>query len=789
MKKVLFTLSLMAIYSGSMAGTFTSIASGSFFAATTWSSTGDTDGIPDQDDDVTIAAGHTVSLGSTLSRCRDLTINATGRISSTSISFSLVVYGDYINSGSEQGTGTIQLNKTNGSISGSGVYSTGFAWNFVGNTTIASTVTVSKSVKSRIKWGTTVTNQGSVTLLAAGQMVGDAASATWLNGATGTVTLRTSNFMTTGIKNFTTAGNTLNMQYTGALLTVSGNTYGNLGILSGTTTVGTTITLLGNLSISASTTLNLGANNINIGGNVTINGTFTQTAGQTVTLNGSAMQTWAGNATLTNLTVNNTGAGVSFTSGTITVSDYLTVTDGNVDGGGATFTLLSDATKTAVIAQSGAGASFSGTFVLQRFISARSAGYSDMASSVSNTTFNDWGSELVLIYGYNPPDDYPSVYGYNESIWDYVPVTSSATTIDPGVGYEVYLDSEGDYVTMNSTIVTSNGTPNVGDLDMSGYVTFDNDGWNLLGNPYHANIDWDALQATTTDISGDIMFYDEGIADFETVSAGSGALIAPNQGFWVNVTGASPSITFTEAIKSSSTSSTYRNTPAPLFTLRLKAENGVVYTSGTKFRFNEQAEGKLPFKKLPHPDAPALYSLVNEKPLKINALNANEAMLDILLGSKVGKEGFYTIEASNIESALGEGYTCMIIEDTETGKKQDLSTGNFRYYAAAGTEKRFVLHLSKDNACEKSASLATTEVNNIEIYQANNEVNIEFALSQESNAQIMVTNLLGQPILPVNIPTVQNQTVKFNVPADFNGVFLVSVIVNGEQITKKFYTN
>jgi hypothetical protein len=160
------------------------------------------------------------------------------------------------------------------------------------------------------------------------------------------------------------------------------------------------------------------------------------------------------------------------------------------------------------------------------------------------------------------------------------------------------------------------------------------------------------------------------------------------------------------------------------------------------------------------------------------------------MNSKVKKDGYYTIEPTYLESLVDEGYTCATLIDNKTGKKHDLQSGAYRFFASTSDDAdRFVLHLSKDQQCERLATADVMTANLVEIQQVNSQVQVSFDLGAETKADIMITNLLGQPIVPVNAHMVHNQMVSLNVPQDFNGIFIVSVIVNGEQITKKFYTN
>ncbi|HYG52240.1 MAG TPA: T9SS type A sorting domain-containing protein [Flavobacteriales bacterium] len=793
MKRIIYTLMLTSLTVYSQAGTFTSnVATGTFNVASSWTAAGDADGIPDIDDDVTIQAGHQINLGSGSNACRNLIV--AGRIHSTNPSYSLSIRGNYTNTGIESGSGVFGFANTSGcTISGAGTYGINIKWQFVQNTTLAANVTAIKNVACTINYGKTITNLGSLTLNSGGSMVGLGSGSTWLNGATGTLVLNTSNFMTTGTRNFSTAGNTLVTRYTNTLFTTVGNTFGSLSVTLGALTLANTITIQNNLTVSA--TLTAGANDINVSGNVTLTGgTLTQASTNELNLIGTSTQTFAaGTNTISNITINNSAAGtaVDLTSGTLSISDVLTITDGELNiGGTGSLVLLSDATKTAIIGQCGSGASISGSVTCQRFIDARSAGYSDMASSVAGATFADWDNELIILYTYNPPNDYPSCWGYDEAAFDYVPITSSATAITPGIGYEVYLDSDGSYTTFNATTINTIGTPNIGDLDMSGTITASNDGWNLVGNPYHANLDWDALQASSSGIGTDFMYFDETIDDFNTASTGSGELIAPNQGFWIENTGGA-SFMFTEAIKSTSTSSTFRSKSSGMFGVRLKSADGHKFTSGTQFRFSTQpeleAKGDLIFKKLPHPKAPQLYTTNTKsgKNLRIKLLDSKMETLIVPMVFAVENDGNYTLSPENIDLALAEGYNSIILVDQQTGSRTELTENDYYFYVAKGTYKnRFSLVLTRTQVETDAHALNNNEV---DIIGTGKDFYVDFKFDVPTKATVSIINMLGEEILPAQTLVAESQKVNFSLTNDFSGIYLVNVTYNNKTETRKLF--
>ncbi|WP_125718167.1 GEVED domain-containing protein [Flavobacterium ustbae] len=175
------------------------------------------------------------------------------------------------------------------------------------------------------------------------------------NGSTFNLT-GTSSMVTvsgTGTKTF---GSTSTVNYGGTIQTVSVEGYGHLSFNgSGTKTLSGATTALGNITIGASSTLDVSSSNfaVNVGGNFTSSGTFTPRSG-TVTLNGTnqsfnipnfnnltlsgsgtksfAATTAVSNALVINSTVNaNLGNGQTHTANTLTLgaTEVLPTTWGN----------------------------------------------------------------------------------------------------------------------------------------------------------------------------------------------------------------------------------------------------------------------------------------------------------------------------------------------------------------------------------------------------------------------------------------------------------------------------
>lgn len=767
--------------------------------AATWSYVSgpiDTDGIPDSNDDITILGGDVVTF-STNEAVQAVTISGTLQLTGGTVR-TLAVYGNYTNNGTELGNYAISFRGLNTcTISGSGTWNPSVRWTFSSGRTISAGTIVTKSAMTSFYNGSDVTNLGDVrmqntTCIDPGSV--------WINGSGSILRLTTGGFMNGGSLDASATPNSVSTSY-GFLTSIPnplGSTYYNLVIgPAGTTRLPADITVLNNFTMTHGSTFNTNGFDMSVGRNITFPAlfTFSMNAGDVLTLNGSSSaQTITNNSTTTiinyqNLVINNAN-GVTMTGagGDANILQSITLTDGFLNlNASVILTMVSTAAQTARIGISSATAFFNSNVTVQRFIDARADGYSDMSSPVSGATIADWDNELTMIYTYNPPSAYPSAYRYSEGAWDYIPVTTSAQPMTPGTGFELYLATDGlESTPFNATTLDTRGIPNVGNVDISGTMTMINDGWNLIGNPYASHLDWDLFEASASgNYGGSWMFYDETIEDFNTASSGT---IAPGEGFWVEVLGPAPSPTFTESMKSTSLSSSFRKKGDDYFSLQLKTAN-VKFTSNTRFAFGDGTRSyerglDVPFRGLPHPSAPQLYSLTTEnKKLRVNHLEQiNE--VSIPLGIQAGVEGEYSIEAINAFLLEDAGYTCAILEDKLTGKFHNLLTANYYFSTPAEkNESRFVLHLGNTD-CKAATTVEATAMN-ANVYSIAEGMTIAFNLNETMNTEIIVTNAVGQQIVPsVNVEAFQ-QKMNMNLPANYHGLVLVTLQSGTQRTTYK----
>lgn len=322
----------------------------------------------------------------------------------------------------------------------------------------------------------------------------------------------------------------------------------------------TTITLLSTLNVTSSLTVNNGftisfggpgsvtfTGAINLNDNSLINNNSTVNAG----LSGSAC---AVNLTGANSAITNTGTFNLGPTSAIYPTGAFSAVKNNVPG---IFTLQSDASGSAAIGKLAAGASCSGVFSVQRYVTAN-RGYRLLTSPVYNSTA---GSNNVFSLNYLSSTAYttgttgtgggfdkagnPSIYLYRQD----VPVSNTSFTsgnfrginsltsapsytmdvdggpfyIPVGSGYLFFFrgDRASGTITDETTptftptvaTFTTSGLLNQGNVDVKNWYGAADlrstiTGYTLTGNPYASSIDWDTFNGGngTTGITGTNIF-------------------------------------------------------------------------------------------------------------------------------------------------------------------------------------------------------------------------------------------------------------------------------------------
>ena len=438
------------------------------------------------------------------------------------------------------------------------------------------------------------------------------------------------------------------------------------------------------------------------------------------TYNGTAAQaTGAGlPGQVRSLTVNNTAPLAADRTLTLSqataVQQLVRLQSGNLNTAGLAFTLLSSATGTALVDNTGGVVSGSGT--MQRAVTnaVTGAAYRHFSSPVAGATFASLatpGFAPTFNAGYNSSANpfavspFPTVFGYDEARLATSPASIAAFDkgwFSPIDATDAMQTTRGYSVNAPATAVpvAFTGTFNNA-AQPSGPLARGTDpdaGWQLLGNPYPSPLDWSTVAAaqrpgmdatmyvyqSTGQYAGTYRSYVNGVGASPLIVAGSGyfaRVTAPGTPGAVNLTNANRVTSFG---------------PQPVFGrgsadarphLRLQLTGGG-RADDTYCYFETGATATVDARydavKLPNPTGFELASLSGSAALAINGLAplaAAEVVVPLLVrGLQAAALAFEVADLANFGNAT------VWLRDAQTGRQQLLTAGSrYSFLLTAGT--------------------------------------------------------------------------------------------------------
>ena len=139
-------------------------------------------------------------------------------------------------------------------------------------------------------------------------------------------------------------------------------------------------------------------------------------------------------------------------------------------------------------------------------------------------------------------------------------ISNSGTSLAAGQGFLVFvfedtdLDGTGGDLPVNISV---SGTENSSNAT---YGSINDGDWGLSGNPYSSTIDWDLI--TKSNVSSTVYVWDDATSAYKSWNGSVGGLtnglIAPFQGFWVQASGGTGSITISLSHKATASGTLYR---------------------------------------------------------------------------------------------------------------------------------------------------------------------------------------------------------------------------------------
>lgn len=341
MKKIFIFLFFAFIgLSNINAGTFISKASGAWSSIATWSLTSGTDdnGIPDENDDVTIVNTHTVSLTLANTNVRNLVNDGVFSCASKN----LHVYGNFTNN--NRLTSIVMFVESNciytSTVTTNGITS---MWVYA-NLTISAGTTLISPNNVTISSGKSIINFGDFTVNANLALQG---SSQFINKTNARLTMG-GNITGTGALTATETGNTVIYKNSTSSTQVKSATYYNLTLLSANVAsrlaTGHIVVLnnfiLANITAGTFNVLNLNNFNLTVSGNWTNNANTTILNQGLVIFNGSGTQTISratGNEVIRNMVLS--GTGTVQLNRNLDISQSLTINSGTLDVSASNYTV------------------------------------------------------------------------------------------------------------------------------------------------------------------------------------------------------------------------------------------------------------------------------------------------------------------------------------------------------------------------------------------------------------------------------------------------------------------
>ncbi|MET4075179.1 carbohydrate-binding protein [Hymenobacter sp. UYCo722] len=551
-------------------------------------------------------------------------------------------------------------------------------------------------------------------------------------------------------------------------------------------------------------------------GAIQVTGTRTFSPDAAYTYNGTAAQaTGAGlPAQVRSLTVNN-ALGLTLSQG-VRVAQVARLQSGNLATSGQPFVLLSSVDGTALVDNSGGIVTGSGT--MQRAVTSPVTGpaYRHFSSPVAEATFGSLattGFAPTFNAAYNSSatpgavSPFPTVFGYDEGriatvvsnfgAFDkgWFSPADATEAMQPTRGYTVNAPATAAPIAFTGTF--NNAAQNSGVLSRG---TDADAGWQLLGNPYPAPLDWSTVTPaqrpgldaamyvyqSTGQYAGTYRSYANGIGTSPLVVAGSGYFAR------VSTAGTPGAVNLTNANRVTSFA------PQPVFgrgladvrpQLRLTLAGASLHDDAFLYLQAGATAGidaEFDATKLPNPVGLDLATLSGTRPLAINGLpllSAAEVVVPLHL--RVPQAGSFTLEVADLADF---GTTTVLLRDALTGTQQLATGGRYAFTlatAASGTG-RFSLVLRPAAVTATRAELSAATVS---IYP--NPAHGRFTvllppLPGQAAVRATLFNALGQAVLSRGIAlNAAGAMAEFSTQGLAAGVYTLRLQAESQTLTKR----
>jgi hypothetical protein len=313
-------------------------------------------------------------------------------------------------------------------------------------------------------------------------------------------------------------------------------------------------------------------------------------------------------------------------------------------------------------------------------------------------------------------------------------------------------------------------------------------GWNLVGNPYQAPLDWELGTSGWTRTNLDSTYYVWNSSTYASYNSQTGVgvnggtqYIPVMQGFFVHSSSGTPSFSIKKAARThaGNASPFMKNTEMIPNVFRLAISNGTLGEETAVCLIgdatNEFDPGYDAYKLFGfNQDAPHIYTFLNNIEYAVNGIPTAD-VINLPVRMKASVSGNFAISASGFETFASNYY--FVLEDTETGNLHDMKqAGTISLYLTEGESgDRFVLHIYKSSLGIGDNALASAH-----IYSVNNHIYI----ANCPEAQISVINMAGNTLTSKQLPESSLNRISLDAPG---GLYIVKLTDETGTISSKVF--
>lgn len=476
---------------------------------------------------------------------------------------------------------------------------------------------------------------------------------------------------------------------------------------------------------------------------------------------------WLSNTSFMSLSGNTTISGkLTILSGSLTIaSDQgLTVNGAMTNAvGDAGIYIESNATSTGSLIHSTASVPATVERYMTGGWSAWNTGWHQISSPVASQAISGFATGSYDFYGWDETSSLWMNYkAAGFSTWN------GGINFNVGQGYLISYDA--------TNTKTFSGNLNVANVPLSnlskGGVNASNNGWHLLGNPFASAIKWNNGNWALSNVAGGAKIWHEGNKSYSDIAANG--IIPSAQGFMIQVSSATNSITIPAASRTHDATAWYKSTAENQRFLLVASETEGGSAQESQLIVNPMATDAFDFEfdsRFLAGFAPMFYSLVGTEMLSTNSIPTIGAESAIPFGFVKNAASTFAIELK--EQIDGQ---VVYLTDKKTSTLTNLSqTPVYSFTASEGDDaNRFTLHFSTVGIDNPTTGEA------VQVYAHNGLVYINGA---SANAEVTLVDITGRVVLRSR--TAGNSLTTLNVSNLPHGMYIVKINSGKELLSRK----